>query len=471
MARPVASDFQRAAVSPQSRRRGVDDRRLAQGSRGRGRQWAQRSCSRSRSGTDAAGAPRGAVDRARRPLRPAGRRDRLRELQAGQPGERVGHQRRCGDPTIQGFATRSASTTATRSASRSRPTPPDYRLDIYRLGYYGGDGARQGRDAAAVGGAAPDPAGLPDAGTPPVSSTAATGRSRPRGTFRPTPCPGVYFAQLVRTDTGGDSHIDFVVRDDDGQSDLLFQTSDTTWQAYNRYGGNSLYVGVARRRPRLQGQLQPPVHHARLHEPVVFFWAASTRWCAGSSATATTSATPPASTPTARGAELLEHEAFLSVGHDEYWSAGQRANVEAARDAGVNLAFFSGNEVFWKTRWENSIDGAGTPYRTLVSYKETQRRRQDRPGPGLDGHVARRALQPAGGRRPARERAHRATLHRQRLPQRRDEGAGRRTARMRFWRNTSVADAPAGPGRHVRRPGSSATSGTRTSTTASGRPA
>ena len=37
-----------------------------------------------------------------------------------------------------------------------------------------------------------------------------------------------------------------------------------------------------------------------------------------------------------------------------------------------NLAFFSGNEVFWKTRWENSIDGSGTPYRTLpLTYKET----------------------------------------------------------------------------------------------------
>ena len=80
-----------------------------------------------------------------------------------------------------------------------------------------------------------------------------------------------------------------------------------------------------------------------------------------------------------RGAELLEHKVFLSVGHDEYWSGAQRANVEAARDAGVNLAFFSGNEVFWKTRWENSIDGSGTPYRTLVSLQGDPRQRQDRP--------------------------------------------------------------------------------------------
>ncbi|MBK9768486.1 MAG: hypothetical protein IPP63_16550 [Chloracidobacterium sp.] len=63
------------------------------------------------------------------------------------------------------------------------------------------------------------------------------------------------------------------------------------------------------------------------------------------------------------GTELLEHKVVMSVGHDEYWSAGERTAFEAARDAGRNLAFFSGNEVYWKTRWEDN-------HRTLVSYKE-----------------------------------------------------------------------------------------------------
>jgi hypothetical protein len=72
-----------------------------------------------------------------------------------------------------------------------------------------------------------------------------------------------------------------------------------------------------------------------------------------------------------RGQELLEHRTFLSVGHDEYWSNQMRNTVETARDGGVNVAFFSGNEIFWKTRWEPSITGAMTPFRTLVCYKET----------------------------------------------------------------------------------------------------
>lgn len=72
------------------------------------------------------------------------------------------------------------------------------------------------------------------------------------------------------------------------------------------------------------------------------------------------------------GDKIIDHKVFMSVGHDEYWSGGQRANVEAARDAGVNLAFFSGNESYWKTRWENSIDASGQPFRTLVCYKESK---------------------------------------------------------------------------------------------------
>ena len=80
-------------------------------------------------------------------------------------------------------------------------------------------------------------------------------------------CPGVYIARLVRDDTGGASQIPFVVRDDAAHSDMLVRTSDATWQAYNKYGGNSLYSCTSplpARQPRgLQGRvlglLQPPL--------------------------------------------------------------------------------------------------------------------------------------------------------------------------------------------------------------------
>ena len=163
-----------------------------------------------------------------------------------------------------------------------------------------------------------------------------------------------------------ESHITFIVRDDDGQSDLLFQTSDTTWQAYNGYGGYSLYAHpghahkVSYNRP----------FYTRTNSTEDFFMNAEypmLRWLErnGYDVSYFTDV------DTDRyGSELLEHKVFLSIGHDEYWSAGQRAAVETARNAGKHLAFFSGNEIYWKTRWEPSTDGSDTPYRTLVSYKE-----------------------------------------------------------------------------------------------------
>lgn len=72
---------------------------------------------------------------------------------------------------------------------------------------------------------------------------------------------------------------------------------------------------------------------------------------------------------------LLSHRAFVAVGHDEYWSQRQRDAITAARDAGVHLAFFTGNAAYWRVRWEPSpVDG--TPHRTMVIYKESQARKR-----------------------------------------------------------------------------------------------
>ena len=161
----------------------------------------------------------------------------------------------------------------------------------------------------------------------------------------------------------------------------------------------------------------------------------------------------------------------MSSGHDEYWSGQQRANVEAARDAGVNLAFFSGNEVFWKTRWETSIDGSNTAYRTLVTYKDTHFDAPIDPTADVDRHVARPALQPAGRRRPARERADRPAASSVNAGTTDITGARGRTASCGSGATPRVANLDAGPDADARRRhDTSATSGTTTSTTASGPP-
>ena len=68
------------------------------------------------------------------------------------------------------------------------------------------------------------------------------------------------------------------------------------------------------------------------------------------------------------GRALLNSKAFLAVGHDEYWSAQMFNAAEAARDAGVNLAFLGSNEVFWQVRFEPS--SSGVPDRVMVCYKD-----------------------------------------------------------------------------------------------------
>ncbi len=341
-----------------------------------------------------------------------------------------------GSSTIQGFATEMSVNVGETEGFKIDTPASSYRLDIYRMGYYGGLGARK---VATV-----DPTVI--ANQPSCLTNSTTGlvdcgnwTRNAAWTVPPDAVSGVYFAKLVRTDgTAGSSHVFFVVRNDSSGSKLLFQTSDTTWQAYNQYGGNSLYVGspagraykVSYNRPFTTRGTGPEDFVFNAEYPMVR-WLESNGYDVSYTSGADTDR---------RGAELLEHQAFLSVGHDEYWSGQQRANVEAARAAGVNLAFFSGNEIFWKTRWENSIDGSGTPYRTLVSYKETHANQvidpQDPPtwtGTWRDPRFS----PPADGGRP--ENGLSGTIFTANCCAI-NMVVGSADGKMRFWRNTRVAN-------------------------------
>ena len=196
--------------------------------------------------------------------------------------------------------------------------------------------------------------------------------------------------------------------------------------------------------PRLQGELQPAVHDARHSDADVCVLQRRVPDGPLARAQRLRRQLLRRRRHRRRGAELLEHKTFLSVGHDEYWSGGQRANVEAARDAGVNLAFFSGNEVFWKTRWEPSIDGGAPPYTHARLLQgdgtRTPRSIPARSGPGTWRDP--RFSPPADGGRP--ENALTGTLFTVNcLPRRRDQGPGS-VRPLRFWRNTSIASLAPG---------------------------
>ncbi|MCO8271754.1 DUF4082 domain-containing protein [Actinoplanes sp. TRM 88003] len=272
-----------------------------------------------------------------------------------------------GDETIQGFAT-DMSVNAGQTVGFKVRAEAAFKIDIYRLGYYGGNGARK---ITSLPGTYPAQNQTTECVTDPNTQIYDCGTWNTAATWTApaTAVSGVYFALLTRPDDGGTSHITFVVREDARNSEVFFKTSDATWQAYNKYGGADFYGGPNGRATKLsynrpfatRGVLAGRDFLFSNEYPAIRFLERN-----GYDVTYTTDVDGD------RNAALVSnHEIFLSVGHDEYWSGPQRAAVEAARDTGTNLAFLSGNEVYWRTRWEPSKDGNNTAHRTIVCYKET----------------------------------------------------------------------------------------------------
>jgi hypothetical protein len=348
-----------------------------------------------------------------------------------------------GDASIQGFATDISVDQGQTVHFKIKSTASAYRLDIYRLGYYGGLGARK-VDTIRPSIALPQtqPACLSDANT--GLTDCGNWAESLSWAVPANAVSGIYIAKAVReSGAAGSSHIVFVVRDDDGRSAMLFQTSDTTWQAYNDYGGNSLYVGSPAGRAYKVSYNRPFNTRADSTEDWLFNSEyPMLRWLEANGYDVSYST---AVDTDRRGGELLEHKVYMSVGHDEYWSAGERANVEAARAAGVHLTFFSGNEVFWKTRWEPSTDASQTPYRTLVTYKETHANAVIDPAdpPTWTGSWRDpRFSPPADGGRP--ENALTGQIFTVNGYESRSIVVPDTDGKMRFWRNTSIASLGSG---------------------------
>lgn len=285
---------------------------------------------------------------------------------------------------IQGYASATSVVAGDTLSFYVDTAAPSFDLTVFRVGYYQGAGARQVAQQSAVSGG-PQPRCLDELATGLIRCD----NWRPSLTVAvPDDWPtGVY---LARFEAGSEANATvFVVRDDAAASDLLVQIPVTTYQAHNPYGGKSTLdassgscsvaesgnpraVAVSFDRPYAQALDGPD---GFLQNDV--FWV---QWleAQGYGVSYATSLDVHAwGAPDAENG-LLGHRAFLSIGHDAYWSQEMWTAVTAARDAGVSLGFFSASTARWRIRLEPSTRGDAD--RVLVVYKTVETGRIDPTG-------------------------------------------------------------------------------------------
>ncbi len=225
-----------------------------------------------------------------------------------------------------------------------------YHLEFYRMGYYGGKGAELKETVTGFDGhiqeAVKDPETLAANWQPSVTFT-----------IPPDWETGTYLVKIV-TDENKSSYMHFVVRETNPQADFLVLISTNTYQAYNNWGGKSLYTYNS-----WYNEAAMKVSFAR---PYTTRWGSGEffvyeynliRWLEknGYSLTYVTD------TDLHKGIlERARVNGLVISGHNEYWSKEMRDQVEA--DKTLNIGVFSANVGYWQVRYEDD-------FRTMVGYK------------------------------------------------------------------------------------------------------
>jgi hypothetical protein len=238
-----------------------------------------------------------------------------------------------------------------------------YRILVYRLGWYQGAGARQ---VACLPGCTADEPGALQAqpGTPPAPQDAPPIRANWPVTDTVSTdaswTTGYYLVEALLTSgpSAGDvATTFFVLHEPSGSqgSEILVQVPVNTWEAYNSWGGRSLYEFTGPRMARVSFD-RPFGYLAQ--SP--FWWEIQlVRFLERegydvSYQTDIDTNNDPSS--------LLRHRLVVVAGHDEYWTSAMRDAFDAAVAAGTNLAFIGSNDAYWHVEYE---DGG----RTIFGYK------------------------------------------------------------------------------------------------------
>ena len=271
-------------------------------------------------------------------------------------------------PWIEGYCSRTsvrAGDSIDLMISTNPPSP--FTIDIYRMGYYGGAGARKMTTLGPYAGKAQRE---PEIGPNRVREC----RWEPATTLK-IPADwvsGVYLGKLTAQREGLQSYLIFIVRDD-RPADFIFQCSDHTWQAYNRWpsqfalyddGQNQWYWGpgtdVSFDRPYgkycqiLDAPLSSGSGEFFLWEFPLAYWLEQHGYDVTYISNADTHAD---------AAGLMRAKGFLSIGHDEYYSIEMYQNLKGAIEKGLNVAFLSGNTCCG--RIDPRPSSAGIPHRVF----------------------------------------------------------------------------------------------------------
>ncbi len=266
-------------------------------------------------------------------------------------------------------------------------------IDVYRMGWYGGRGGKLYLASRR----------LHPRTQPPCTHHPSTGltecRWHPSITFGiPKGLPsGVYIVKMT-TDSGAARDAMFVVESAQPRA-VLAQISTATYEAYNTWGGDSLYPGGGR--VGATGMSQGvEVSYDRPYETITGAGQFLTRDVAavrflereGYDVSYTTNASVDA-----RPGQVQGHRILLDIGHSEYWSQGAADAFRRARDSGTNLVFLASNTLAWRIRFARATAASsesGKPGHVIVAYKEHVLRDPNRLLP--TGHFPRGASPLAG---------------------------------------------------------------------------
>jgi hypothetical protein len=240
---------------------------------------------------------------------------------------------------------------------------PTWTVEAYRMGWY------HGTDGRLLWQAGPEPGRRQPPRVIDPATHMAEARWQPslRITIGPDWFPGAYLL-VLRSSLGGGHYVPLTIRDDSSRAALVVIDAVTTWQAYNPWGGCSLYMcptlkGV--KRATVVSFDRPYAHSFNVgsadfidHELPLISLAEQL----GLDVTYLTDVDLDRDP-----ARVTRHNGLISLGHDEYYSTSMRQALIDGRDVGVNLAFLGANAMYRHIRLEPSWDGR--PQRREVNYR------------------------------------------------------------------------------------------------------